>query len=235
MRKLEVLVLILVVSAVLPDIGLAADIYVYERANGSKLITDHPRSEPGYRLVRVYGSETDDSGIVPVARKSRQSYKTSPTKFDPLIQRVSNQVTIDPALIKSVMHAESSFDPRALSSQGASGLMQLMPGTARRYGVTRIFDPQQNVMAGSRYLRDLLVQFNGDMRLALAGYNAGENAVLKYGGIPPYTETRKYVRKVIELYKRYRDLHCDHAPGGAAVISCSNSKSKQSASWSVIQ
>jgi len=233
-RKLPALVIFLVVSSA-PDSGMAADIYVYERANGSKLITDHPRSEPGYRLVRVYGSDSDDSGIVPVKRKSGRSYKTRSTAFDPLIQRVSNQVTVDPALIKSVMHAESSFDPRALSSQGASGLMQLMPGTARRYGVTRIFDPQQNVMAGSRYLRDLLVQFDGDMRLALAGYNAGENAVLKYGGIPPYTETRKYVRKVIELYKRYRDLHCDNAPGGTTVISCSNSKSKQSASWSVIQ
>ena len=95
--------------------------------------------------------------------------------------------------------------------------MQLMPGTARRYGVTRIFDPNQNVLAGSRYLRDLLVQFDGDMRLALAGYNAGENAVLKYGGIPPYSETRKYVRKVLELYKSYRGLHCDNVPEGAAV------------------
>lgn len=235
MRKLPFLVIFCLLSAILSDPGLAADIYVYERGDGSKLITDHPRSEPGYRLVRVYSSDSDDSGIVPVARTRPRSYKIRTTDFDGLIQRVSNEITLDPALIKSVMHAESAFDPRALSRKGASGLMQLMPGTARRYGVTRIFDPQQNVMAGSRYLRDLLKQFKGDMRLALAGYNAGENAVIKYGGIPPYSETRKYVRKVIELYKSYRSMHCNEAPGGAIVISCGEPKTKSSASWSVIQ
>lgn len=222
MRKLLILSMMGIVSATLPVQGFAEKIYVYERSNGSKLITDHARAEPGYRLIKVYGSDSDESGIVPVTRKSR-SFKTRTTEFDRLIQHVSNSVTLDPALIKSVMHAESAFDPRALSSKGASGLMQLMPGTARRYGVTRIFDPKQNVMAGSRYLRDLLAQFNGDMRLALAGYNAGENAVVKYGGIPPYSETRKYVRKVLELYKSYLNLHCDDAPGGVKVISCSES------------
>lgn len=235
MRKLRVLIIIFMASAGFPGAVLAGDIYVYERSNGSKLITDHPRSEAGYKLVKVYSSDSYDNDVAPVARKSRKSYKTRASEFDPLIQRVSNAVTLDPALIKSVMHAESAFDPRALSRKGASGLMQLMPGTARRYGVTRIFDPQQNVMAGSRYLRDLLVQFDGDMRLALAGYNAGENAVVKYGGIPPYAETRKYVSKVIDLYKQYRGSHCDNAPRGATVISCGEPESKQSASWSVVQ
>lgn len=229
MRKLLILGVMCIVSATLPVQGFAEKIYVYERSNGSKLITDHARAEPGYRLIKVYGTDSDDSGIVPVTRKSG-SFKTRTTEFDGLIQHVSNSVTLDPALIKSVMHAESAFDPRALSSKGASGLMQLMPGTARRYGVTRIFDPKQNVMAGSRYLRDLLAQFNGDMRLALAGYNAGENAVVRYGGIPPYSETRKYVSKVLELYKRYHNLHCDDAPGGVKVISCSESKKNRSSS-----
>ena len=225
----------LVVSVALPAPVLSAEIYVYERKDGSKLITDHPRSEPGYRLVRVYGSDSGDSVLATPARAPARSYRTRKTEFDGLIERVSNSVTIDPALIKSVMHAESAFDPRALSRKGASGLMQLMPGTARRYGVTRIFDPHQNVLAGSRYLRDLLIQFDGDMRLALAGYNAGENAVLKHGGIPPYSETRNYVRKVLELYKGYRGLHCSGVPGGATVISCGNEKPKRSAAWSVIQ
>ena len=234
MRKLSILTVVFILSTAAPAPGWAVDIYVYQKGDGSKLITDHPRSEPGYRLVKVYGSNTDDSGIVPVARKARQKHRTRPSDYDGLIQSVSNSVSLDPALIKSVMHAESAFDPRALSRMGASGLMQLMPGTARRYGVTRIFDPQQNVMAGSRYLRDLLTQFDGDMRLALAGYNAGENAVVKYGGIPPYAETRKYVRKVLDLYKSYRQ-HCDNTPAGATVISCSDSKPVRSASWSVIQ
>lgn len=234
MQKLPLLVL--VAALVLPPAATAVDIYVYQRSDGSKLITDHPRSEAGYKLVKVYGSQADDAGLTPVARAPRRSYGARATQFDTLIDQVSSSVALDPALIKSVMHAESAFDPRALSRKGASGLMQLMPGTARRYGVTRIFDPRQNVTAGSRYLRDLLVQFNGDMRLALAGYNAGENAVLKYGGIPPYSETRKYVAKVLELYKSYRGSHCDDAPSGVTVISCGGTgKKNKSASWSVIQ
>lgn len=235
MRKLSVLPVLLVLLTVAPDRGWAADIYVYQRGDGSKLITDHPRSEPGYRLVKVYGSDSGDEGIVPVSRTPGPSYKTRSTSYDSLIQSVSNAVALDPALIKSVMHAESAFDPRALSHAGASGLMQLMPATARRFGVTRIFDPQQNVMAGSRYLRKLLTQFDGDMRLALAGYNAGENAVIKYGGIPPYSETRNYVRKVLGLYKSYRSLHCDKTPNGVTVISCGDAKTARSTSWSVIQ
>ena len=176
----------------------ATDIFVYERADGSRLITDHARIEPGYELIKVYAATVDESPSL-TAPKSLSARQT--TEFDELIRRVSDTVTLDPALIKSVMHAESAFDPAALSKKGARGLMQLMPGTARRYGVTQILDPQQNVLAGSRYLRDLLRQFNGDMRLALAGYNAGENAVVKYGGIPPYTETQHYVQRVLELYK----------------------------------
>ena len=156
-----------------------------------------------------------------------------------MIQSVSDSVTLDPALIKSVMHAESYFQPGVISHAGAIGLMQLMPGTARRYGVTRIFDPQQNVLAGSRYLRDLLNQFDGDMRLALAGYNAGENAVIKYGGIPPYTETQNYVRKVLALYRNYRNLNCENAPSGVTVLSCTETEDqkqqRQTASWTMLQ
>jgi soluble lytic murein transglycosylase-like protein len=233
-RKLSILTGVLSLCLMLPESGSAADIYVYQRADGSKLITDHARSEPGYRLIRIYGSNSDD-GAAARAAPARRSSRVRATRYDNLIQQVSSTVTLDPALIKSVMHAESAFDPRALSHKGASGLMQLMPATARRYGVTRIFDPKQNVMAGSRYLRDLLRQFSGDMRLALAGYNAGENAVVKYGGIPPYSETQKYVRKVLELYKSYRNLHCQDTPDGATVVSCSGSAPKRTASWSVIQ
>ena len=233
MRIIRVAILCCIVSAT-PQ-AFAADIFVYVRADGSKLITDHARSEAGYALVKIYKSDdTEDPGVFATPRRS--PVKTRTTDFDGLIQNVSDSITLDPALIKSVMHAESAFDPGAVSRAGASGLMQLMPATARRYGVTRIFDPQQNVLAGSRYLRDLLAQFDGDMRLALAGYNAGENAVIKYGGIPPYSETRNFVRKVLELYKGYRNLHCDSAPSGVKVISCTGSRAaKQSASWITIQ
>ena len=105
-----------------------------------------------------------------------------------------------------VMHQESSFKQRAISHKGARGLMQLMPGTAARFGVTNIFDPKQNIDAGSRYMKWLLNRFQGDLSLALAGYNAGEGAVDKYGWrIPPYAETQEYVRRISRRYNLLRD------------------------------
>jgi soluble lytic murein transglycosylase-like protein len=113
---------------------------------------------------------------------------------------------VDPLLIYSVMHQESSFKSRAISPKGARGLMQLMPMTAARFGVTNIFDPKQNIDAGARYLRFLLNHFDGDLHLALAGYNAGEGAVEKYGWrIPPYSETQEYVRRISRRYGVLRD------------------------------
>jgi soluble lytic murein transglycosylase-like protein len=104
------------------------------------------------------------------------------------------------------MHQESSFKPRAMSNKGARGLMQLMPGTASRFGVTNIWDPKQNIEGGARYMRFLLDMFSGDVRLALAGYNAGEGAVMKYGNqVPPYSETREYVRRIGNRYSLIRD------------------------------
>ena len=112
---------------------------------------------------------------------------------------------VETALVHAVITAESGYNPNALSRKGASGLMQLMPDTARRYGVRNIFDPVENVHGGVRYLRDLLVMFNGDMRLAVAGYNAGENAVIRAGHkVPPYAETVAYVPKVIDFYHKFR-------------------------------
>jgi len=112
---------------------------------------------------------------------------------------------LDPCLILSVMRAESGFNRMAISPKGASGLMQLMPATAARMGVQNIFDPRQNIQGGARYLRWLLNRLNGDLRLALAGYNAGEGAVEAYGNrIPPFQETQNYVRTI---YTRYSAIH----------------------------
>ena len=109
-------------------------------------------------------------------------------------------------LLYAIMHRESSFKRNALSPKGARGLMQLMPGTAARFGVTNIFDPQQNIEGGVKYIRILLNMFDGDVRLALAGYNAGEGAVLKYRrNVPPYRETQEYVRRISERYALMRD------------------------------
>ena len=108
-------------------------------------------------------------------------------------------------LLKAMVHVESAFNADAVSPKGAMGLMQLMPATAKRYGVTSRKDPVASLEGGARYFHDLLVLFEQDLRLALAAYNAGENAVIKYQGIPPYPETQNYVERVIELRDRYRD------------------------------
>jgi soluble lytic murein transglycosylase-like protein len=113
---------------------------------------------------------------------------------------------VDPLLLYAIMHQESTFKPRAMSYKGARGLMQLMPGTALRFGVNNIWDPKQNIEGGTRYMRFLLELFDGDVNLALAGYNAGEGAVMKYGyRIPPYSETQEYVRRISRRYNLIRD------------------------------
>jgi len=130
-----------------------------------------------------------------------KGFTTGNDAHDSFIVESSRRYNIDPLLIYAQMHQESSFKLKALSHKGASGLMQLMPGTARRLGVTNIYDPKQNIDGGVKYMRMLLNMFNQDVTLALAGYNAGEGAVMKYGNnIPPYNETREYVRRITARY-----------------------------------
>jgi len=121
--------------------------------------------------------------------------------FREMIMTAAAREGVDPALVEAIIAVESAFNPRAISPKGAMGLMQLMPQTAFRYGVSNAFDPQANLTGGIRYLRDLLHLFGGDLPQALAAYNAGETAVLMYGGIPPYRETREYVRMVLARYR----------------------------------
>jgi soluble lytic murein transglycosylase-like protein len=126
-------------------------------------------------------------------------------KLSQAIARIAAQYRLDPHLIHAVISAESGFNPNAVSPAGAQGLMQLMPATARRFGVTNTFDPIANMHGGARYLRWLLNLFKNNVSLALAGYNAGENAVIKYGyKIPPYKETQTYVPRVLGFYQHYR-------------------------------
>jgi soluble lytic murein transglycosylase-like protein len=128
---------------------------------------------------------------------------TGSLNIDALIVTAAAKYGLDQRLIIAVMRQESSFNPRAISPKGARGLMQLMPATARRFGVQDIYDPAQNIDGGAQYLRFLLDTFNGDVELALAGYNAGENAVIRYGHrIPPYRETQEYVQRITAHYNR---------------------------------
>ena len=125
---------------------------------------------------------------------------TRPSQFDPLITQAANSHSLDPRLVKSVMLVESGFNPSAVSPKGARGLMQLMPATASRHGARDVHDPAQNIAAGTKYLSHLLGLFGGNLEKSLAAYNAGEGAVARYGGIPPYNETRNYVRRALTAY-----------------------------------
>ncbi|HEX6125659.1 MAG TPA: lytic transglycosylase domain-containing protein [Pyrinomonadaceae bacterium] len=141
-----------------------------------------------------------------------KGFTTGNPLYDSYIVDSSRRYNIDPLLIYAQMHQESSFKLRATSHKGASGLMQLMPATARRFGVTSIYDPRQNIEAGVKYMRWLLDTFSGDVVLALAGYNAGEGAVMKYGwNVPPYRETREYVRRITGRYNAISDGRYIHS------------------------
>lgn len=175
-----------------------------------------PRSVKNRLLAKVKSSLGDSKArltslIYPTrnvalsASKSLDGFTTGDSQVDGFIVDSGKRNGVDPVLLYAIMHQESTFKPRATSPKGARGLMQLMPLTAQRYGVTNIYDPRQNVEGGARYMRFLLDYF-GDVQLALAGYNAGEGAVEKYGRqIPPYQETQEYVRRIYRRYALMRD------------------------------
>jgi len=128
------------------------------------------------------------------------TYSKKAGDYAPMIEKVCAKYSVDPELVKAVIQAESAYNSKAVSHAGAIGLMQLMPATAARFGVKEIFDPNENIHGGVQYLKFLLQLFNGDLPLAVAAYNAGEGAVQRFQGIPRYTETQNYVRKVMSLY-----------------------------------
>ncbi len=129
---------------------------------------------------------------------------TDSTTYDQDIRRIGRQYQVDPTLIKAIIRAESDFDHRAVSRRGALGLMQLMPDTARELHVTNPFNPRENIDGGTRYLRQILDSFNGNLTLSLAAYNAGPGLVTRTGAVPEIPETQQYVTKVIRQYKEYK-------------------------------
>ena len=125
----------------------------------------------------------------------------APAEIDELVEQTASRLKVDPELIRAIVRVESGYDPKAVSSKGAMGLMQLIPATAHRFGVVNPFDPKQNLEGGVNYLKYLMGLFGGDLSLSLAAYNAGEHSVQHYGGIPAIPETQNYVRKVTSIYK----------------------------------
>jgi soluble lytic murein transglycosylase-like protein len=180
----------------------AGGLFVYQLPDGSRVVTDHPVNPRNARLV---GQSEEARGVGRLAaNRPAQNYDTDPSAYDRLIHEACGRHRVDPALVKAVIHAESLFDRFAVSNKGALGLMQLMPGTAQRFGVEDIYNPRENIEGGVRYLRFLTDRYGKhNMYLVLAAYNAGENAVARFGGIPPYPETRDYVRKVLSLRHQY--------------------------------
>lgn len=154
---------------------------------------------PAQRVARVEPLPDPPPPIRAAAAASRhEPWRDEAGPFAELIGRASARHALDPALLTAMAAVESAFDERAVSPKGAGGLLQLMPDTAARFGVSDVFDPEQNVEGGARYMRWLLERFDGDTRLALAGYNAGEGAVDRHDGVPPYRETRDYVARVLQ-------------------------------------
>ena len=200
--KLRPITWILAVSLAFASAHAEAEIFRYLDQRGGTVFTDHPLADSRYKLVwRSSTGDVTEPVRAAVAEKRPPPRWAKKPEYAPLISRVAQKVKLSPELIHAVVQAESAYNPGAVSSAGAMGLMQLMPATARRYGVADVWDPRQNLEAGATYLRDLLDMFQNNLKLALAAYNAGEGAVRKYGNrIPPYPETQSYVRKVVGFY-----------------------------------
>lgn len=178
------------------------DIYEYVGGNGALEVTNVP---------------TDDRFEPAEPRVRRLRVRASAEEVETAVERHAWQYKLHPALLLAVIKAESDFNPTVISRSGAVGLMQLIPETAIRHGVRNLYDTDDNIRGGARHLRYLLDRFNGNMRLAVAAYNAGERRVERYHAIPPYQETRDYVRKVMIYYKSFRG-HYQTSPGRAVVL-----------------
>jgi soluble lytic murein transglycosylase-like protein len=173
---------------------VSADIYKQVDADGTISFSNRPAQG-----AKLYTKERKAPVFMPSDDSSERF-----SRYDEYIRQAATLYQIPEELVRAVIRVESDFDPRAVSPANARGLMQLVPETAERMMVTDSFDPRQNIFGGVRYLRVLANLFNGDIQLTIAAYNAGEGAVIRYGGIPPYQETRDYVVKVLGYYRQYR-------------------------------
>lgn len=203
----KVFAIMIVISALAGGVLPArADIYAYRDENGVLNYTNIRPNDDRYKVRVAYKDKrAAHANVVRYNDGGSNSPVNLSARLSAIVDQAADQYAVDKALVQAVIHAESAFNARAVSAKGAVGLMQLMPETAQHYGVRDLFDPKQNIIAGVRYLRDLLDAFGNDQRLALAAYNAGENSVLRYGGVPPFPETVNYIDRVLKLQIAYRD------------------------------
>lgn len=181
-----------------------ADIFSFTDSEGVVHFTNRPK-DPRYSLLfKSHEARKAAPGVVPVPPSDTSIDRF--TRYAEWIRQAAILYQIPEELIRAVMMVESNYDPRAVSRAGAQGLMQLMPETAMRMQVRDPFDPREAIFGGARYLRVLANMFNGDLELTIAGYNAGEAAVVRFAGIPPYEETQQYVVKVLSYYRAYRTI-----------------------------
>jgi soluble lytic murein transglycosylase-like protein len=194
-RTVKSFLLVAVLSQILLASAALADIYRYEDEEGVIHFTDIPTDSKFKIFMRDIKKD----------KALRTSFKVGdPAEFEPLIASYATQYGIEKSLIKAVIAAESNYNPKAVSKKGASGLMQLMPKTAESLKVADCFNPSDNIRGGVRYLKFLLDTFKGDVALALAAYNAGMSNVAKYKGVPPFSETRNYIAKVMNYQRTYQ-------------------------------
>lgn len=180
-----------------------ADIYSFVDEAGVTHFSNVPTDER-YRLVLA----APPAPAAAPAANGDTHWLTRSRAFDPFIETASREAQVQPQLVRAIIVVESAFNPKAVSRKGAVGLMQLLPETARRYGASNAFDPEQNISAGTRYLRDLIGRYGNNLELVLAAYNAGTDAVERYGKrIPPYSETRSYVPAVLSIYRALTAAH----------------------------
>ncbi len=189
--------LLFMMSLMILDCGSsAASIYMCRDKTGAKVFTNAPTGSN----CKVFSLPQTGRGWTTTRQVA------DPAQYDKYIERISRNYHVDPSLIKAIIHTESDFNHRAVSRTGAQGLMQLMPETARELRVANPFNPRENIDGGTRYFRKMLDNFNGDLNLSLAAYNAGPGLVMRTGGVPQIPETKRYIRKVLKQYRYYRAL-----------------------------
>jgi hypothetical protein len=203
--------LVLGVFSLLADTA-DADIYTYTDAQGNVVISSQPtRGIAGAKVDKISSGKNGKKktrDILPIMPSDHSPERHN--RYDSWIREGARLYRLPEELIRAVIKCESDFDPRVVSPVGAQGLMQMMPATALRMQVRDAFDPRENILGGSRYLRVLANMFNGDLEMTVAGYNAGEGAVLRYQGIPPYPETQGYVTCVVSHYRTFKTARAEH-------------------------